>query len=373
MDLNELRAQIDCIDTEIQRLFEQRMDTVKEVADYKKRNSLPVYHKNREDEILSRIRQIARPEYADCDQALFTNLMDISKCSQNRLLQNDNPLLKEALPFLPDTAKRVVCQGVPGAYSHIAANRLFADDQLCFMNSFEDVFAAVCEGRADYGILPIENSSAGPVVEVYELLKRYDIYIARRIKVKIDHCLAALPGTKLDDIRDIYSHEQGLHQCSQFIQQHRLTAHAHTNTAVSAELVASSSPEQHIGAICSKLAADRNGLSVIAENIANIAENYTRFIVISKNACRDQDADIVSISFCLPHTPGSLYRMLTKFFVYGINMQKIESKPIGNKDFDIMFYIDFTGNLAEDHTAALLNDLAGDLIRFKYLGNYSEI
>ena len=373
MDLNELRAQIDRIDADIQKLFEQRMDTVREVATYKKRNSLPVYHKNREDEILARIRQTARPEYADCDQALFTNMMDISKCSQRKLLQGAEPFLEKPLPFLPSAAKQVSCQGVPGAYSHIAANRLFADHQLCFMNSFEDVFAAVCKNKADYGILPIENSSAGPVVEVYELLKKYDIYIAKRIKVKIDHCLAALPGTKLTDIRDIYSHEQGLHQCSHFIQTHNLTAHAHSNTAVSAELVAVSSPEQHLGAICSKLAAERNGLAVIAEDIANIAENYTRFIVISKAACQDQDADTVSISFCLPHTAGSLYRMLTKFFVYGINMQKIESKPIGNKDFDIMFYLDFSGNVKEENTAGLLKDLDGDLLRFKYLGNYSEI
>ena len=373
MELKDLREQIDALDTQIQQLFEQRMDIVKDVAAYKKEHQLPVLHTNRETEILERVAKEARPEYVAGERVLFTNIMDISKCSQKQLLQADSPLLYQSLPFCPEKAQKVACQGVPGAYSHIAANKLFCDDVLAFYPHFEDVFTAVLNGQADYGVVPIENSNAGSVVEVYELLKKHSIFIAKRIKIKIDHCLAALPGSKLKQLKEVYSHEQGIQQCSGFIKRTGLQPHVFSNTAAAAEFVAASCQEQGLACICSKQAAERNGLSVVQESIANISENYTRFIVISRAPCHGADNDIVSVSFCLPHTVGSLYRMLTKFSVYNINMQKIESKPIGNKNFDIMFYLDFTGNLTEQNTAVLLEDLAADLIEFRYLGNYSEI
>ena len=211
------------------------------------------------------------------------------------------------------------------------------------------------------------------MVEVYELLKKYNSYIARRIKIEVNHCLAALPGTQLSDIKCVFSHEQGIQQCSSFIHQHNLTAHSYSNTAAAAEYVAQSDPNQHFAAICSNLGAQIHGLQILSDHISNIDENYTRFICISKKPQYSKEDNIISISFSLPHTVGSLYRMLTKFSVYGINMQKIESKPIGNKNFDIMFYLDFTGNLKDENVSALLNDLAADLLQFKYLGNYIEI
>ncbi len=373
MDLKELRDQIDQIDIQIQDLFEQRMDVVKSVAAYKKQHQLPVLHTNREDEVIRQVTERAAPEYASGEKVLFTNIMDISKCSQKKLIQSNNPFLEHSVPFSPDIAAKVACQGVPGAYSHIAARALFKEDIIHFYRHFEEVFQAVINEEADYGILPIENSNAGSVVEVYELLKKYNIYIARRIKIEVNHCLAALPGTQLSDIKCVFSHEQGIQQCSSFIHQHNLTAHSYSNTAAAAEYVAQSDPNQHFAAICSNLGAQIHGLQILSDHISNIDENYTRFICISKKPQYSKEDNIISISFSLPHTVGSLYRMLTKFSVYGINMQKIESKPIGNKNFDIMFYLDFTGNLKDENVSALLNDLAADLLQFKYLGNYIEI
>ncbi len=371
MELKELREQIDQIDIQIQKLFEQRMDVVKSVAAYKKQHQLPVLHTSREDEVIRQVLDRAAPEYASGEKVLFTNIMDISKCNQKKLIQSDNPFLEHSSPFSPANAEKVACQGVPGAYSHIAARTLFNEKQLHFYRHFEEVFQAVINGEADYGILPIENSNAGSVVEVYELLKKYNIFIARRLKIKVNHCLAALPGTQLSDIREVFSHEQGIHQCSGFIEQHNLTAHAYSNTAAAAEYVAQSD-NPHFAAVCSSLGAQINGLQILSDHIANIDENYTRFICISKKPQYSEEDDIISISFSLPHTVGSLYRMLTKFSVYGINMQKIESKPIGNKNFDIMFYLDFTGNLKDENVSALLNDLSVDLLQFKYLGSYIE-
>lgn len=373
MDLKELRDQIDRIDGEIQQLFEERMDVVKEVAAYKKEHNLPILHSNREDEILEKIAARSRTEYRESDRVLFTNIMDISKCSQNRLNQNANRYLAESVPFSPENGKKVACQGVAGAYSHIAARRLFEEEALCFYPRFEDVFDAVLSGAADFGVLPVENSNAGSVVDVYELLKKHNIYIAKRISLKIDHCLAALPETELSQVKEVYSHQQAIQQCSHFLAESEIKVQTYSNTAASAELVAKSDPEAGLAVICSKLAAERNGLRVIKEEIANIKENYTRFIVISKTPCYTPQANIISISFSLPHTSGSLYRMLTKFFVYQINMEKIESKPIGNKNFDAMFYLDFTGNLRDENVSVLLKDLATDLIEFKYLGNYEEL
>lgn len=373
LDLKELRNEIDRLDTQIQQLFERRMDIVKAVAAYKKEHDLPVLHAGRENEVLDKIAAASRPEYRDGSRALFTAVMDISKCSQSQLIQNSNPYLEQSSPFVPAAAHTVACQGVLGAYSHIAARRLFQDECLHFYPHFEDVFQAVVSGAADFGVLPVENSNAGSVMDVYELLKRYNIYIARRVKIKVEHCLAALPGTNFSEIQEVYSHEQAVRQCSSFLKEHQLQTRIYSNTAASAELVAHSRPDEHLGVICSELAAQRNGLRILKRGIANIDENYTRFIVISKTPKHSQDDDLISISFSLPHTVGSLYRMLTKFYVYNINMEKIESMPIGNKNFDVMFYLDFTGNLTEQNVTALLNDLSASLPQFKYLGNYKEI
>ncbi len=373
MDLKDLRDEIDRLDIEIQKLFETRMDVVGAVAAYKKEHDLPVLHQNREDHVLEMVASRSRAEYQDLNRALFTNMMDISKCSQTRLIDAENHYLRESIPFCTKNAKKIACQGVPGAYSHIAANTLFDDEILCFYPQFEDVFRAVTNGDADFGVLPMENSNAGSVVGVYELLKTYNIYIAKRISIPINHCLATLPQTTLSQIKEIYSHEQAIEQCSHFLGESGLKVHRYTNTAASAELVASSDPADCLAVICSKLAAKRYGLTVVKEGINNISENYTRFVVISKTPCHDPNADRISVSFSLPHTAGSLYRTLTKFFVYNVNMEKIESKPIGTKNFDAMFYIDFTGNLNDPNVTALINDLSTDLIDFKYLGNYSEI
>lgn len=376
MDLQQLRDQIDEIDRQIQTLFEQRMETAAKVAEYKKENGLPVFQTGREDQLLEKIEQRSDPLYRNGARVLFTNLMDISKCLQQNKIHESTPtleMLRESFAHpapLPEHPI-IACQGVTGAYSHLAAQALFPGEEVLFYDTWEKVFEAVEKGVVDFGILPIENSTAGSVREIYELMRRHNFYISREVKVRVDHCLAARPGISLSQLTDIYSHEQALAQCSEFLQAlPQVRTEKVLNTAGAAELVANS--DKPFGAICSELGAKEHGLSILRSHIQNNVENYTRFICISKNLYPTKEADTVSVALSIPNSEGKLYRLLTKFYVNHINMTKIESRPAGNKNFDTIFYINFTGNIADQTVLDLLGSLSRELDYFKFLGNYPE-
>lgn len=376
MDLASLRDEIDRIDREILSLFEERMNTVRNVAQYKKENGLPVFHPEREQQVLDKAAERAEDPYKTDARVLFTTLMELSKVHQKVQVSELEPVAKqirlalEQPPAALDTPN-IACQGTEGAYSHIAAERLFPKGNITFFQEFEDVFRAVQDGTVDCGILPIDNSNAGSVTAVYNLMKKYGLFVNHGVKVKVDHCLAAKPGVTEEQFGNVYSHEQALRQCSRFFEEHpKLTPCPYGNTATAARFV--SELNEPAGVICSVKSAKLYGLHILRQGIQNTGENYTRFLAVSKKLQLHEKANLVSIAVTIPNQPNSLYRLLTVFAAAGVDLTKIESKPIGTKNFDVIFYIDFYGNVRTPAVFHLINNLAGEYEHFKFLGNYLE-
>ena len=371
MDLKELRKEINSIDEEILELFIKRMEHCREVAEFKIENQLPVFQSDREAEIISRIRNRSPEWLKNSSEILFSNIMDISKCKQQQQIFKDLGEF-ESSTFIPDKNTDVGCQGTSGSYSQMAAKKLFGSDfeNIVFFDSFDDVFNAVNSDKLKFGILPIQNSTAGSVFQTYELLRKYDLFISAEASVRVSHCLCAKKGTKLADIKSVYSHEQAIMQCSEFLKANSLPAVSFANTALAAEFI---KDKDDFAAICSEDCAVLNGLEILEKNVSNADENHTRFICVSKKPYISENANIISVSLSLPHMPSALYRLLTKFSVIGLNLVRIESKPIASKDFDVIFYLDFEGSLKQPEVIQILAALKSELSYFKFLGNYSEV
>lgn len=374
MTLDEVRREIDCIDTQLIDLLMRRMSCSKEVAAIKQREHLPVLNTAREEEILRQVGEKAG-EFAGALQTIFSNIMSVSRALQHEQLHTGEALraaILNASREAPALPCRVVCQGVEGAYSSRAARRMFPGCTPVFTTHFEDVFRSIENNSADFGILPVENSSAGSVSDVYDLLLKYRFSIVGGVDVKISHCLAAAPGTRFAQIRTVYSHPQGIRQCSEYLEKNHLPTQIYSNTAAAAEMVAGS--REPLAAICSREAAERCGLSILAENIQNSGDNCTRFIVIARELRIPADADKISLCFSLPHVTGSLYSTLARFAIHGLNLTKIESRPIPGRNFEYFFYLDFTGNvLLNSEMLDLLCALSEELPDFSFLGNYKEL
>lgn len=367
-DLKQLRDSIDDIDQQILSLFMQRMELCKGVADYKKLHDLPVFQGGREKQVIDRIKALTgHSELENGTAALFTTIMDISKILQNRTIFAGSPDREFRAPAFA-SAKRIGCQGTAGANSETAARMIFGDKQLTYYKTFEDVFRAVQSGELDYGVLPVHNSTAGSVDSTYDLMAKYVVYTVKEVTVEINHCLAAKPGTSLSDVTCVYSHPQAIAQCSEFLTMNALKAHESSNTAVAAEKVAGS--DEAYAAICSSECAERLGLDIIAENIADCSVNRTRFVCISKELQVDPWSDAVSVMLTIPHTEGSLYRLLTKFYVNGMNLLRIENRPIRDGSFDVRFYLDFSGKLTDPNVKATIRDLEENLEYFRFLGTF---
>ncbi len=370
MDLKQLRDGIDEIDEKILKLFLERMELCRSVAEYKRVNALPVFQGNREEEIISRIKKLTPvPDLESGTAALFTTIMDISKSLQNQsnFIHDDAYALK-APDFKRDG--KIVCQGVEGANSETAARMIFGDRPLTFMPTFEDVFSAVEKKEAAFGIVPMQNSTSGSVDPAYDLMGRYSVYIVKNVCVNINHCLAVRRGIRLEDISCVYSHPQALAQCSEFIAKKGLATANYANTAMAAEFAAAS--EDKIAAICSPQCAERLGLDIIADNIADCSLNRTRFICISDQPLAEPQSDVISVMLKIPHTEGSLYRLLSKFYINGLNLCRIESRPVKDGSFDVLFYLDFAGSVADKNIRALLSDLSANLEYFRFLGTFKN-
>lgn len=370
MDLQELRLQINDIDEQLQELFTRRMQLCYKVAEYKLENDLPVFHKGREKEILDRVSSKAPDDLKDATRVFFQTVMDISKCKQYQKFFADTDSIKYK-PLDLRGRHTVAVPGTNGSYNHIACGNLFEDFEPIFHENFEDIFKAVEAGEAEFGILPIVNSTAGSVAQTYELMKSYDFKICAGTKLKISHCLAVKPGVKFEEIQSIYSHAQGLMQCSDFIKSNGFRTHEYSNTSLAACFIKQS--EKPYGAICSEACARDLGLDIIRTDIQNATQNYTKFILISKQTLKSQNANTISVCLALPHQSSSLYRLLTKFSVAGLNLSMIESMPIANTDFDVIFYLDFHGAIDSPEVARLLSELESELSYFKFLGNYEEV
>ncbi len=372
MDLKQLRDGIDDIDSRILSLFLERMGLCKQVADYKKEHNLPVFQGNRENEIIERIKTMTGDEELENGTAaLFTTIMDISKLLQNRKLLGGSPDYEFTAPDF-ENAVKVGCQGTAGANSETAARMIFGGKELTYYQTFEDVFKAVESGELEYGIIPIHNSTAGSVTPAYDLMAKYSVYIVKTVCVEISHCLAAKNDIPLSEISCVYSHPQAIAQCCDFLTHNKLRTEEYGNTATAAEMVAASGDDEKIAAICSVDCAKKLGLNIISENIADCAVNRTKFICISRTLQVLPEADIVSVMLKIPHTEGSLFRLLTKFYVNGMNLCKLESRPVRDGSFEVMFYLDFSGRITDKNVKALLADLGENLEYFRFLGTSED-
>lgn len=377
MELKDYRAKIDEIDAQIAHLFAERMQAAEAIADYKAQNHLPIYHPAREREVLLSASQAAAP-YSREARVVFGAMMDVSRSRQAARLAGESPLtqaISRAVAETPATFPQnatVACQGIEGAYSHQAANRLFALPQILFFQRFDGVFQAVEKGLCRYGVLPIENSSAGSVTEVYDLMKGRDFSIVRGTRLHIVHALLTR-GAKLGQIREVISHEQAVRQCAPFLKAHpeiRVTLCA--NTAVAAQTVANSSRDD-LAAIASPACAELYGLTALPDSIQASDNNHTRFIVISKKPEIYPGANRISLMLTLPHVAGSLYRMIARFSALEMNLLKIESRPIPGRDFEFMFYFDVEASCANPEVLSLLAELESTVSQFAFLGNYAEV
>lgn len=371
MDLKELRNRIDDIDSEILELFSRRMEVCRGVAEYKKEHDLPVMQGGREKQVLERVRANAPDGLGDGAVMLFQNIMDISKCLQNEEIERTHKLFSPK-PFIPENAAKIACQGTAGAYSEAACKKLFGDKPAVFYHEFEDVFNAVESGEADYGILPLENSTIGTISETYSLMSKHCFNICSLVRVGITHCLAAAECATLESVKRVYSKEEALSQCSKYIKSRGLTRREYANTALSAEYVREKN-DPEAACICSKACAEMYGLKILNDQIADAYPNYTRFICFSKDYIAPADADTISVCVAIPNTPGSLYRMLTKFSVAGLNLTKIESKNIAGSDFEVLFYLDFKGSCSDIKVVSLLRDLENEMTFFRFLGSFKEV
>lgn len=379
MELKELREQINETDNQITALFTKRMEIAGEIAKYKAENDLPVFDKLREREVLNRLTENQSEEMAMYTKMLYTTMFDLSRSYQSRRLYRDSDLVNKVRKALENTPKEftkqavVACQGTEGAYSQQACDRLFARPSIMYMSTFQGVFQAVEKNLCRYGILPIENSVHGSVTAVYDLMKKYHFYIAREIKLLVSHVLLAKGAKSMADIKEIYSHEQAIGQCSEFLSKHpEIKVNIVENTAVAARMVAQSDRED-VAAISSQNCAELYGLRVVSDEIQNSENNYTRFICISKNLEIYPGANKMSLMFTLNHRPGSLYNLISKFSALGLNLTKLESRPIPGKDFEFMFYFDLDASVYSEDVLSLLAELEQGQDSFVYLGSYSEI
>ena len=379
MDLNDYRREIDGIDAQLLALFARRMDVAAAIAEYKKENALPVLDPSRERQKLLDVAEMAPEALRDYAVSLYSLLFELSRGYQNRILgvrteltQQIADAIAETPQLFPESAA-VACQGVEGAYSQLACDRLFRLANIFYFSSFEAVFSAIEKGLCRYGVIPLENSTAGSVNAVYDLMMRHDFRIVRSVRLKVDHNLLAAPGAKLGDIREIYSHEQAIAQCSGFLQSlPGVTVVRCENTAAAAKRVAESG-RTDVAALSSRSCAELYGLQCLAADVQDQGNNFTRFICIAKNLEIYPGADRTSLMMVLPHRPGSLYKVLSRFYALGINLNKLESRPLPERNFEFMFYFDLDAPVYSPGFRQLMGELPGLCEEFHYLGSYSEV
>ncbi len=374
MDLQELRGQIDEIDAAIVDLYEKRMGICEKVAEYKIETGKQVLDRQREANKLAAISALAHDEFNKRGvEELFEQIMSMSRKRQYQLLEQHGEGMK--LPFIGvDRLKKenakVVYQGAEGAYSHAAVERFFLRKADSFaVDTFRQAMEALEDGRADFAVLPIENSTAGIVSEIYDLLVEFENYIVGEQIIRIEHCLLGLPGTKMEEIRTVYSHPQSLMQSARYLRNHDWKQIGMQNNAFAAKKVAQEKDKTQ-AAIAGEHAAEIYGLEILEKGINQEENNSTRFIIVTGQKIFQKDAKKISICFEVPHKSGSLYRILSHFIYNDLNMTKIESRPIEDRTWEYRFFIDFEGNLADTAVRNALRGLREETRNMKILGNY---
>ena len=380
MTLEELRKEIDVVDDVLLKAFQDRMSLVAQVSQAKQANDLPVLDVSRERAKLEDVSGKLPPELQQYGYFLWSMLFELSRSYQSTLNPTPSPLRRESQEAMENTPQlfppraSVACQGVEGAYSQLACDKLFQRPQVMYFGSFESVFAAIENGFCDYGVLPLENSTAGSVNQVYDLMLNRNFKIVRSTRLKVDHNLLAKRGTKLEDIKEIFSHPQAISQCSAFLEKlgKGVKVTPCENTAAAAQAVAESSRDD-VAAICSHNCISLYALERLAADIQDRGDNYTRFICISKKLQIFPGADKTSLMVSLPHRPGSLYQVLSRFYALGLNLIKLESRLIPGRDFEFMFYFDLETSVYSEEFIRMVDDLSSICEDFQYLGSYSEV
>ena len=379
MDLEELRKQIDEIDSQMCDLFARRMQVVTDVARYKKENNMVVYHPSRARNVLHNVSKRLGPEFEGYGRTLYHTIFDLSESYQTRVLAEGSEFfnaIKEVTSVPPQPFPKrasVACAGCEGSYAHLASERLFDLPEIMYMSNFEGVFKAVGGGLCEFGILPIENSTAGSVNAVYDLLSNYNVSIVRSVRMKVDHSLLVHPGTKLEDIREIYSHQQAINQCSDFLSTLKgVRIIPVENTAEAARMIAQSG-DRSKASISSRLCAELYQLQALKTSMQNRDNNYTRFICIAKKPQIYSGADRTSIMMVIPNRPGTLFRVMSRFNATGVNLVKLESRHIPEREFEYRFYFDIEASVYSEEFMSLMCELNECGEQFKYFGTYAEI
>lgn len=380
-DLKKYRDEINRIDDELVRLFQERMEVAGKIAAFKKENNLPVLDAKREREKLADVQAKSEEKFASYTGALYSLLFELSRSYQERKLDKENALHQTIVEAIQENTNKefpknamIACQGVEGAYSQIACDRMFSGANILYFDTFDKVFSAIEKGLCRYGVLPIENSTAGSVNQVYDLMVAHNFYITKSVRIKVDHNLLAKEGVALSEIREIYTHEQAIRQCADFIStlSPDVKITAVENTAVAAQMVAESE-RRDVAALSSRHCAQHYGLRCLCEAAQDSGNNYTRFICISRKLEIYPGADKTSIMMVLPHKPGALYKVLARLYAIGINLHKLESRPMPNRNFEFMFYFDLETSVYSEEFVQLICELDKISEEFRYLGSYSEM
>lgn len=374
MDLLEYRDQLDKIDKQLVKLFEERMDICGKVAETKIASGKAVYDAEREKQKLDAVGAMANSDFNQIAvRDLFSQMMSVSRKYQYSILEEHGRAVKlgfERLDSIPMEHVRVVHQGVEGAYSHAAAIQYFGEEtEIYHVARFEDAMKEVQLGKADYAVMPIENSSAGAVIDMYDLLTRYDNYIVAETFLPVNHALLGVPGTKLQDVKTVFSHPQALMQCSNFLNNNGLKQISVENTAVAAKRVIEEGDHSQ-AAVASEIAGKLYGLELLKTSIQNNQGNTTRFVILANRKVYQKDASKISLCFELPHTSGSLYNMLGNFIYNHVNMIMIQSRPVPGKNWEYRFFVDIEGNLQDAGVKNALRGIGEEAQNFKILGNY---
>jgi len=377
--LGSIRDNIDAVDQQIVELLKTRFSLSKQVAEAKKDAGTKIYDPARERAILNRLCDQAGPEYETEIQILYSKMFAMSRARQRTLMYKEHPLVDEIKTALQKSAPfpqraLVACPGIEGSYSQQATSKLFTLPSILFFNNFEKVFEAVEKGLCPYGVLPVENTAAGSVVSVYDAMMQHKFHIVRSCRMRIDHVLLGKTDAKLEDVRQVSSHPQAITQCSLYLKEHSAwSVVPSTNTAVAAKKLAEEGDKTQ-AVIASRECAELYGLSILDENLTDTPWNYTRFICIARNLETYGNARKLSMMLELPHTPGSLSDLLDRFAVLGMNLTKLESRPIAGRDFQFLFTFDFEADPKDAKTLQLLDELASDpqISHFTFLGAYDE-
>ena len=378
MELSEIREKIDAVDDQLLDLFLQRMDLSEEVAAYKNEHHLPILNKERERAILAKVteRSGEKERYA---YHLFSTLFELARSRQAELIDAPTRVgaqIKAALADMNEVFPQtglVACQGVEGANSQVACDRLLPRGNIVYVKTFQAVVSAVESGLCKFGVLPIENSSNGSVRAVYELLQDHNLTIVRSTRLCIRHELLALPGVKMEDITEIYSHEQAIGQCSKFLNSlNGVRVIPCDNTAAAAKMVAERG-DRHVAAISSHPCAALYGLETVSDEIQDSDNNYTRFICVTKDPVIYAGASRISLIIACDNKPGALYEILSKLAALGINMTKLESCPVTGRNFEFIFFLELEASVQEPGVLAMLEELERSCAGFHFLGNYAEV